>query len=919
MPGSSTPRVALTISPGSFTRWPAASGGRPGASLPADACPPHSPPAGSGRSSASQGLSSEGAGPEDLVSASPRSRQAGRARRPLCAIAHNCTPWHELARKQASLLRPIQSGAALAMIPAQDLRFAVRALRRSPGFGTVIVLILALGIGANTAMFTLVNDILLKPLPSPEGHRIMHLGTNNLSKGISAAAVSYPDFLDWRSQSTAFSELALLEYASFSVSDNVTAAEAVEAARLTANAFRTLRVAPLRGRDFQPGEDQAGAPPVVLLGYGIWMRRYGGDPAVVGKTIRVDGAPASVIGIMPEGMQFPSSADMWMPLVETADARSREARRFEAFGRLRDGFSIEQAQAEMEGLGRRLESAYPTSNQGVRPAVTPYTQRAVRGELRAVLVALQGAVGFLLLVVCANAANLLLSRSLSRTREIAIRTALGASRGVLVRQLLIESLLYAALGGALGLLLAYWGVRAFNLAVDGTGKPYWLTFAMDYRVFGFLALVVTLTGVVFGLAPALQLLRAGVNDRLKEGGRAGGGGKTAHRLAGAFVVAQLSMTLVLLVGFGLMARSIVNIFSQTSGFDTDSVLTLRLRLPAERYPGPEERRQFQETLLAGLRRLPGVESAAIASHLPLSGSSQNVVEAEGYPLPPDGQPAPVATVTVGPDYFRTLGIGVSAGRPFSAADGAPGQANAMVNRRFAAIYWPGQEPLGKRLRITRADRGEWFTVTGISTDVPQNLAGTRDQAAVVYLPNRAAPLRSFQVALRTSIPPASLSNPVRAIVQAADPDLPVSSMRSMREVVRLAEWPCRVFGSMFAILGLVASALAGLGVYSVMAYSVGMRTREIGMRMALGATGSNIRAMVVARGLHQVALALAIGLTGALALTRGLSALLVGVSASDPLTFVGVASLQTALALLACYLPARRAARVDPVQALREQ
>ncbi len=802
------------------------------------------------------------------------------------------------------------------MSPAHDLRFALRTFKRSPGFTAVMILILAIGIGANTAMFTLVSDILLKPLPSPEGHRIMHLGTNNLSKGVAIAEVSYPDFLDWRAQARSFSGLALVQYATFSVSDGVTAAEPVGAARLTANGFRTLRVAPLRGRDFRPGEDQPGAPPVVILGYGVWMRRYGGDPGVVGKTIRVDEAPALVIGIMPEGMKFPMAADMWMPLVETAELRVRDARRFEGFGRLRDGVSIEAARAEMELLGRRLEAEYPESNQGVRPVITPYTQRAVGGDMRLILVSLQIAVAFLLLVVCANAANLLLSRALVRTREIAIRAALGASRHVLVRQLLIESLMYAALGGALGLVLAYWGVRAFDLAVAGTGKPYWLTFEMNYRVFGFLSLVVMLTGVGFGLAPALQLLRAGVNDRLKEGGRSGGSGTSAHRLASVFVVAQLALTLVLLVGFGLVTRSIVHIYSRATGFDTASVLTMRLRLPAARYPGQEEQRRLQEKLLAGLRQLPGVESAAITSHLPIGGSNLEPVEPEGFLLP-DGKPVPLSTLTVSPDYFRTFGIRLAAGRQFVETDGGPGQANVIVNQRFAAKYWRGQEPLGKRLLITTGDSREWFTVSGISTDVYQNPA--RELAAVAYLPHRHAPQRSFLVALRTAVPPESLTNTVLKEIQGVDPDLPVSSVMSMREVLRLARWPYRVFGSMFGIFGLVAAGLAGLGIYSVMAYSVAMRTQEIGLRMALGATGADIRGMVVSRGLRQVAVGLTIGLAGAVVVTRGLRALLVDVSATDPATFLSVAAFQTALALLACWLPARRAARVDPLEALRHQ
>lgn len=802
------------------------------------------------------------------------------------------------------------------MAPAHDLRFALRTFRRSPAFTTVIVLILAIGIGANTAMFTLVSDILLKPLPSPDGHRIMHVGTSNVSKEAAIAGVSYPEFLDWRAQSRSFFDLALVQYASFNVSDGVTAAEPLDAARVTANSFRTLRVGPVLGRDFRTGEDRPGAPPVVILGYGVWMRRYGGDPGVIGKAIRVDEAPATVIGVMPEGMKFPMAAEIWMPLIQTAEFRSRELRRFEAFGRLRDGVSIDEARAEFDILGRRLETEYPDTNRGVRPVITPYTQRAVQGQMRLILALLQGMVAFLLLIVCANAANLLLSRSLSRAQEISIRRALGASRATLVRQLLVESIAYAALGGTLGLLLAYWGVRAFDVAVAGTGRPYWLTFGMDYRVFGFFAAVVALTGVAFGLAPALHSLRADVNAHLKSGGRANSGARSVHRLASTFVVAQLALTLILLVGFGLVGRSIVNIYRRATGFDTESVLTMRIHVPAGRYQRAEGVRRLQERLLSDLRRLPKVTGAAIASHLPLGGSREGPVEPEGYSLP-DGKPIQAASLTVSADYFRTFGIRIVAGREFLESDGAPGQENVIVNQRFAAQYWRGQQALGKRLRITSGEKAGWFTVAGISADVRQNNGSGRETSPVVYVPSRSAPDRAFLIALRTAVAPGTLSDTVRKEIRAIDPDLPVTSVMSMAEIVRLAHWPHRVFGTMFAIFGLVAAALAGLGMYSVMAYSVGMRKQEIGLRIAVGATGSNIRRMVIARGLRQVALGLVIGCLGAVVITRALGAILAGVSSVDPVTFGGAAALQTAIALLACWLPARRASRIEAIQALR--
>jgi predicted permease len=549
--------------------------------------------------------------------------------------------------------------------------------------------------------------------------------------------------------------------------------------------------------------------------------------------------------------------------------------------------------------------------------VQTYNDSANGGPIRVVFLALLGAVAFVLLIACANVANLLLARSVSRAKEISIRTALGASRWAVVRQLLVESVLLGVIGGAIGLVLATWGVRMFDLATANTGKPYWIKFAMDYTVFGYLAALCVLTGILFGLAPALHISKLDVNETLKEGGRGSSAGSRVKLLSSVMVVSELALALVLLIGAGLMIRSFLKLYGLDTGINPHNLLTMRFQLPDLKYPNRESLTAFEERLLPRLAAIPGVESVALASNLPLEGSRRDAFELQGQaPVEADKRPT-TSVLTITPQYLQTMGAQLLRGRAFDVADGSPAKPSAIVNKRFAAKYWPGEDPLGKKLHLTRDKEQPWLTVVGICPDITQNDPSKVDVDPIVYIPARQDPFRFAAIVARTRATPNSLITAFRREVRGVDEDLPVFSVKTMEEVLVERRWPYRVFGSLFAIFAVIALALSTVGIYAVMAYSVNRRTQEIGVRMALGATTGNVLQLVLSLGLKQLAIGLAIGLAAAFGLTRVLSALLVRISPTDPLTFAGISLLLTAIGLLACWLPARKAARIDPLVALR--
>ena len=803
----------------------------------------------------------------------------------------------------------------------QDVRLAARLLLKDRWYTAVAVLALGLGIGVNSTIFTFVNAVLLRGLPYEDSHRIMYLHVVAAATGARPLPVSFPDYEDWRRQARSFEDLAAFRSGTMNVSDAERPAERALGVWITANTFGLLGQQPLIGRTFLPGEDAPGAQPVAIIGYGLWQDRYGADPAILGRTIRVNEIPARIVGVMPPGMKFPNVAEMWMPLVPDDNARRRITRTLGVFGRLRPGLSRRQAQAEMTALGAAIAAEHPDTNREYEPVVVPYNDRFNGGEIRVVFLSLMGAVALVLLIACANVANLLLARSASRAREMALRVSIGATRWRIVRQLLVESVLLGCIAGVLGLGLSYVGVRMFDEAVRPIQKPYWIEFTMDGTVFAFLAAICVLTGVLFGLAPALQVSRANMTELLKEGGRSGGAARRSRRFTTAMVVAEVAFTIVLLVAAGLMVRSYLKLQGMQIGFDTSNLLAGSVVLAEPKWNEPEARVRFQEQLTARLRSVAGVTLATAGSGFPLSGGVQMRVEVEGRPVDDRGRAPQVFTVAIGDGYFETLGVPLRRGRLFDARDGRPGAEAAIVNERFAAQWFAGTDPIGRRFRLLPDDReAPWLTIVGVSPNVRQNGDPQAiDAEPVIYQPFRQDPSRQLALLVRTASAPAAAAGAIRVAVREVNADQPLYNLRTYDEMLAEFSWLWRVFGTLFAVFAAIALVLSSIGLYAVTAYSVAQRTQEIGVRMALGAPRAQVSWLILRRGLLQLAAGVALGLVGAWFAGALIESLLVQMSARDPTTFAAITVLLLVITVAACLIPARRAMRVDPVIALRAE
>jgi putative ABC transport system permease protein len=806
----------------------------------------------------------------------------------------------------------------------QDLRYGARLLLKQPGFTLIATLTLALGVGANTAIFSVVDAVLLRPLPFQEAERLMTLGRVVGHKDGGLSSVSYPNFVDWRAQSGSFERLAAFRSRSFTLTGDG-APLRVNGAVASAELFTLLGVAPTLGRSFRTEEDSAGAS-VVIISHGLWRRRFNSDLQVIGRNITLNDRSLTVVGVAPAGFQFPieaEPADLWTTIAHDATGvnpmtAQRGLNYLSVIGRLKPGVNITQAQAEMDGVARRLELQYPDDNAHQGARLAPALEQLV-GDVRRPLLIIFGAVGCVLLIACANVANLLLARATARRREIALRAAMGASRGRIIRQLLTESVLLALAGCGCGWLLA-WGCMETLLSLSPENIPRLQEIRLDGRVFGFTLLVSLLTGVIFGLAPALQAAKTELTETLKDGGRSGEGARGA-RLRSALMIAEVAVALVLMAGAGLLLNSFWRLLQVNTGFDPRQALTFRLSLPDSKYSDPQAI-AFFERLQARLQNLPGARSASVTFALPFSRSHIGTdLDIEGRPVAAGDRPQIDCQIVL-PDYFRTMGIRLIKGRDFTARDDLNARPVAIINETLARRFFPNEDPLGKRIRPgIAAGPGDapMREIVGVVSDVRYRSL-TEDVPPEVYTPYpQLAVTTGMWIALRTDADPLSLTGAARAEVQALDKELPVFEVKTLDQYFSGAVAHPRFNALLLLLFACVALLLTAVGLYGVISYSVTQRTREIGIRMALGAQTHDTLRLVVKQGMTLTLIGVAIGLGGALALTRLLKTLLYGVSAVDPLTFAVIALLLALVSLVACWIPARRATKVDPLIALRSE
>jgi predicted permease len=806
----------------------------------------------------------------------------------------------------------------------QDLRYGARMLLKRPGYTVVAALTLALGIGANTAIFSVVNAALLRPLPYEDAERLVDVTTTMRRDTVEVRSSSYPDFVDWRDQNTVFERIAAYDATSFTLTGGAEP-ERMDGELVSADYFPLLRAQAAMGRTFLPEEDRTpDTHRVALVGYDLWQRRFGGNPALLGQTIQLNDGNYTVVGIMPKDFRGVSDeAEIWLPMMmvssirPASQLRQRNQRWLGAIARLKTGATLAQAQAEMDAIMRRSEQAFPDSNRSRGARVTPLHEEFF-GNIQLTLWILLGAVGCVLLVACANVANLQLQRAAGRSSEIAIRLALGATSRRLVRQLLTESLMMSIIGGALGILIALWSVD-FLIKLSPAPFPRFVKFSIDGRVLGFSLMVSLLAGALSGLAPALQAARPALNETLKAGGRNASGALGRNRLLGSLVVAEIALALTLLIGAGLMIRSLQQIHAVDPGFNPERLLTMRVSLPAQAYPR-DRIIAFGQQLRERLQALPGAQSVALASDLPLSGvASAGPIELEGQHSAPAGGEFRMYRHRVTPGFFSTLGIPLVKGRDFTAGDHAQAPGVVIISEDMARRYWPNEDPIGKRLKEAGAGFS-WVSIIGVVGEVkyrelPQNPNADPD----VYFPLLQRPGGYLFLAVRSGVDPNSLVAAVRGVLRSIDPDLPAFDVAMMSELVADQTTRSRFSAWLLGVFSALALALAAVGIYSVMAYAVEQRSREIGVRVALGARAGDVLRMVIGQGMRLALIGVALGLGAALALTQLIKRLLFGVPAADPLTYGALALLLTLVALLACWIPARRATKVDPIVVLRAE
>src|SRR5712692_972052 len=827
----------------------------------------------------------------------------------------------------------------------QDLRFGLRMLARNPVFTLIAVVTLALGIGANTAIFSVVDAVLLRPLPYPDANRLVFLWSTMNGQGVPQSGSALPDYRGWRDQNRVFDGLAGFYYGDFNLSSNGSAPERIQGAYITANFFQVLKISPELGRLFASEEEEFGKHRVVLLSHGLWQRCFAGERDLVGREIKLAGESFTVAGVMPKGLPFFDNlpeVELWTPIAFAPDDNmaTRNNHFINLVGRLKPGVTPEQAQADVSTIARGMEEQAP-ANKGLGALVVPMHEQ-ITGDSRKALLVLLGAVAFVLLVACVNVANLLLARALAREKELAIRASLGASRARIVRQVIIECLPLGLIGGLLGALLAVWGIDLLSSLLPAS-LPRGNAVNVSGRVLIFTFALALLTILIFGLLPALQAARSDVRESLNEGGRSGMGSRKQGRLRRLLVIAEVALALVLLVGSGLMVRSFIKLRQVDVGFTAHNVLTMRVPLPDAKYPIPQTITDprdpaglaFSEKLLARVEALPGVQSATAATILPLGAGDGwgKFLSIEGRAAPASIDQVPlVRFVLVSQDYFRTFGVFLRNDPSFTAQDKSNSQPVAIINETLARRFFPNEDPVGKTIWMgppehllppeaqTPENRSPRRTIVGVVSDVK---GGSLNQPTTsqVYAPlsqyRREGWNNGLMLAVQTSTPPETLTSAIREQVRALDADQPITSVRTMDELLNRT-WSAAKFSLLlFGLFAGVALVLAAIGIYGVMATAVTQRTHEFGLRMALGAQKRDVLRLVIGQGMMLVLIGVAAGLASALALTRLMSTLLFGVSPTDPMTLAVITVLLAVVALLACYLPARRATKVDPMVALR--
>ena len=813
----------------------------------------------------------------------------------------------------------------------QDLHYGARMLHRNPGFAAVAILTLAIGIGANVMIFSIVNGVLLRPLPFPDSGRLVTLWETDANRGVVHGTASAPELLDWRVMNHSFQALSAWRALYFTITGNGEP-EQVWGSQVSGNFFKMLRVSPVLGRDFSPEDERPGHEQVVILSYALWERHYGGDPGIVGRTITLDDTPFVVIGILPRGFTLYGTIpefEIWKPFAFDRAQLDRENHELVIFGRLRDNVTLQRAQTEMETILAQLKKQYPGIDQKNGIRVVGFHDELVK-PLRPGLLLLLAAVGFVLLIACANVANLMLARASVREREIAIRASLGAGRRRILAQMLTESVLLALLGALAGIAIAYVGLAVLRIAMPpsvGRGQiPHldWIT--INARVLGFAFLISLFTAVIFGLAPAIQVVRSELYESLKEGSRGSTVGRRSHFVRSILIVSEVAFSLLLMVGAGLLVRSFALMMSENLGFNPAKLMTMQVFLPEKHYASPQNIVNFDNAVIDRISALPGVASASAVNFLPLTGwTAFGDFDIAGRPRPPSGEHFTAEYRVSDWRYLRTMGIALKEGRDFTSADGPDSQGVVLINETLARRYWPGEDPVGKQIKLIfpatlrpwdAQPRQGWLTIVGIVGDL-RDWSWSEPKVAQMYLPNTQDTSKIMRLVVRSSDDPAQLTAAVRAVVESVDPNQPVTEVDSMDEFLTIVLAQRRLNMSLLAFFAAVAAILAAIGIYGVMSYAVSQRSHEIGIRMALGAESRDVLRMIVKEGMRLALLGLLLGIVGAIVATKYLESQLYGVKARDPLTFIGVALGLGLVALAACYFPARRATKVDPLAALR--